>query len=43
MAERAAQRVFIPHDPMPQAVFASIRAGLRVSPFVKREIKLLQI
>ena len=43
LVERVAQRVFVPHDPMPQAQFASIRAGLRVSPFVKREIKLLPI
>lgn len=43
LTERVAQGLFVPHQPMVQAVFASIRAGLFASPFTKREFKVLPI
>ncbi len=43
LIERVGQRLFVPHQPMSGTVFASIRAGLRASPFTKRVIKLLPI
>jgi hypothetical protein len=35
--------VFRPQDPMPAAVFGTIRSGLFASPFTKREFKSLPI
>ena len=43
LTQRVAQGLFVPHQPMAPSVLTSIRAGLYASPFVKREIKLLQI
>ena len=43
LVQRVAQGLFMPQQPMSQAVFATIRAGVFASPFIRREIKTLQI
>lgn len=41
--QRVQEGFFKPNAPMPAAQFAAIKAGLRTSPFVKREFKELKL
>lgn len=43
MAGMVGQGIFRPHQPMPEGIVATIRAGLTTSPFTKREFKALPI